>query len=162
MPDARDHAQGDEAPTEPSDPAPADATSPQPPAPAPYVVVSLGRWRFAWPTRPRRASGPVGVEQVDQELARANVEARWTDVGLRRWLGYGALAILVLQLAVADAAFFFYGFTNKWEIPASAIHVWLAAAVVQAWILVRVIARYLFPGSGRPPEDLAARGAREQ
>jgi hypothetical protein len=81
-------------------------------------------------------------------LQRARAAAGWIDVGLRRFLGYGTLFILAFQLVVADVAFFIYGYNREWEIPASAIHVWLAAVVLQVAIITRGIASYLFP----PPD----------
>lgn len=99
---------------------------------------------------PKPATGPSTVKDVENELGKAQAAARWTDVGIRKWLGYGSLIVLFLQLAVADVAFFIYGYFNKWGIPASAIEVWLAAVVVQLFIIVRGIGNYLFPPDDSP------------
>jgi len=99
---------------------------------------------------PKPATGPSTVKDVENELGKAQAAARWTDVGIRKWLGYGSLIVLFLQLAVADVAFFIYGYSNKWVIPASAIEVWLAAIVVQLFIIVRGIGNYLFPPDDSP------------
>ena len=60
---------------------------------------------------------------------------------------------MALQLGVADVAFFIYGYSQhpSWHIPASAMHVWLAAAVVQVAVITRGIAKYLFPEDSSPP-----------
>ena len=54
----------------------------------------------------------------------------------------------MIQVALADIAFFFYGFTNDWKIPAAAISAWLAAIVIQVIGVVMVVAKDIFPGAG--------------
>ncbi|HEX8743182.1 MAG TPA: hypothetical protein VF712_08600 [Thermoleophilaceae bacterium] len=100
-----------------------------------------------------KPSGPSTVEDVEKELGRARAAARWTDVGIRKWLGYGSLFVLAFQLVVADVAFFIYGYNNDWNIHETAINVWLAAVVVQLFILVRGIRDYLFPADESPHKD---------
>lgn len=60
-----------------------------------------------------------------------------------------------LQLVAADVGFFIYGHNNGWDIPAAAISVWLGAVVVQLFLLLRVIAKYLFP-EGSSPHGVSA------
>ena len=60
-----------------------------------------------------------------------------------------------IQVLIADVAFYWYGFEHvingrRWQIPAGAIQVWLAATVVQVIGIVLVIARSLFPSDGTP------------
>jgi hypothetical protein len=116
-----------------------------------------GLWRF-W--RQRDApSGPTTVEEVEFELQKDLKKARaanaWTDVRLRRWLGFGALFLMAGQMVVADAVFIVYGDVNGWEIPVSGIQVWLGATVVQVAVIVAAVAKYLFPpdGGGPNPEN---------
>jgi len=114
------------------------------------------RWR-----RWRRSNAPVGstsVEEVDLELQKALKKAKaanaWTDVRLRRWLGFGALFLMAAQMVAADVVFIVYGNANGWEIPVSGIQVWLGATVVQIAVIVGAVAKYLFPpdGGGPTPE----------
>ncbi len=49
------------------------------------------------------------------------------------------------QIAIADYLFFRYGHDNSWSIPVGGIQVWLAATVVQVFIIVQGLAKYLFP-----------------
>ena len=105
------------------------------------TAMSAAFWR-------RRPRGVTSVEDVDRELNRAKAANAWTDVRLRRFLGYGSLVILIAQIAVADYLFYIYGRENGWDIPVSAIWVWLVAVVIQAFLLIGVIARYAFPPGG--------------
>lgn len=110
-----------------------------------------------WPPwrRHKGAAGPTSVAEVDKELQKALKRAKaanaWTDVRLRRWLGFGALVLMALQMTVANTAFFIYGFSNHWNIPVSGMQVWLAATVVQVAVIVRAVAKYLFPPDGDEP-----------
>jgi len=118
---------------------------------APHAVRAHHRWWHHLPfvEHPPGPTGPAGVEDVDKELERAKAADRWTDVGLRKCLGYGALGILAVQLAVADVVFIIYGYNRDWDIPVSAIHYWLVAVVLQVALIAQGIGRYLFPPSGR-------------
>jgi hypothetical protein len=63
---------------------------------------------------------------------------------------YGAMVAAGVQVLIADAAFYWYGYEHvvngyRWQIPAGAIQVWLGATVVQIIGVVLVIARSLFP-----------------
>jgi hypothetical protein len=95
-----------------------------------------------------KPSGAVSAEEVERRLVGVKMDAAETDAALRKVLGYGALGLMAAQIVIADAAFFVYGFTNHWDVPVSAINVWLAATVVQVAFVVRTVARYLFPLRG--------------
>jgi uncharacterized membrane protein YkvI len=68
-----------------------------------------------------------------------------SEVALHRRVGNGALILMVVQVLIADTAFYFYGFFNDWDIPTAAITGWLAATVIQVVSVVLVITRSLFP-----------------
>jgi hypothetical protein len=102
------------------------------------------------------SSGEVTVEQAKTSLANAQLDAAKTDVRLRKFLGYGALVLMAIQIVVADAAFWIYGFTNNWDIPVAGINVWLGATVIQVAVVVRTVAKYLFPSSGSAVTDAVA------
>lgn len=100
---------------------------------------------------------PAGLttpEDVRAELDRAKALNAATDYNLRRVIGYGAPALMVVQIAIADYVFYVYGSANGWDIDSTAIDVWLAATVVQLAIIAHGIGRYLFP-----PEDRKGKGA---
>lgn len=96
-------------------------------------------------------AGSTDVAAVDDELEDSTVADARTDSGLRKALGYGALAAMAAQILIADVAFFIYGFANDWDVPASAMHVWLVATVLQVAIIAQGIGRYLFPPDGPRP-----------
>ncbi len=65
------------------------------------------------------------------------------------------MAAMVIQIIIADVAFYIYGYEHVenghfWAIPAGAIQVWLGATVVQVIGVVLVIARSLFPSDPKP------------
>ncbi len=90
-------------------------------------------------------TGPTGARQVEDEVARARHRNAKTDSRLRQWLGYGALIAMALQLAAADYVFYRYGHALGWQLPVEAIIGWLTATVVQLFIILRGLGRYLFP-----------------
>jgi hypothetical protein len=81
---------------------------------------------------------PVGFPDLDRQKRRHEND-------LYRLVGRGALGFMAVQLIVADAAFYFYGFWNSWDIPDVAITGWLGATVIQVIGVVLVITKNLFP-----------------
>jgi hypothetical protein len=90
-------------------------------------------------------SPPEPKDKLDQDRRKVVVDRAKADLKLSKVVGYGALSVMGVQVLIADAAFFFYGFENHWKIPAAAIDAWLAAAVIQVIGVVLVITNYLFP-----------------
>lgn len=89
---------------------------------------------------------PAPTYQEHEAERRRLVNRRESDrIGFGRWYAYGALIAMAIQVLIADAAFFIYGYSNHWRVPSSAIEVWLAAVVVQVIGVVLVIVRSLFP-----------------
>ncbi len=73
-----------------------------------------------------------------------------TEVGNRRLrhpIAIAALVVMVLQVAVSNAIFVWYGDTNGWDISAAAISAWMGTNVVEVVAVVIVIVNYLFPNS---------------
>ena len=93
----------------------------------------------------RADSPPEPKDKLDQDRRKVVVDRAKADLKLSKVVGYGALSVMGVQVLIADAAFFFYGFDNGWKIPATAIDAWLAAAVIQVIGVVLVIMNYLFP-----------------
>jgi hypothetical protein len=147
-----DEGQGGSAEGEPAEEKPVEKPACKPVRRQPYGLYPR-RWWHRPPSRRPKAAGPASVEDVEKELGKALARSRWIDVGIRKWLGYGSLGVLAAQLAVADVAFFIYGYHKGWKIPASAIEIWLGAVVVQLFIVVQGIGTYLFPGEDSPHKE---------
>lgn len=73
------------------------------------------------------------------------IQDRQQDIGLKRLYAKAMLAGLGLQVALADAGFFYYQVVQGGRIPADVLEVWLGATVVEVVSVVLVITRYLFP-----------------
>lgn len=80
---------------------------------------------------------------------------RQQDIVLKRLYARRMLAGLAVQIAVADGVFVAYAWAGRnWDVPPSAMQVWLGATVIEVVSVVLVITRYLFPSSA--PESAAA------
>jgi hypothetical protein len=90
-------------------------------------------------------TGPTGVKQVEDEVARARRRNATTDSRLRQWLGYGALIVITIQLVAVDYLFFRYAIAWDWKMPVEAIIGWLGATLGQIFVILRGLGRYLFP-----------------
>lgn len=87
-----------------------------------------------------------------QERPRDPVERQKqkVDLTLQRLVGYGGVALVLIQLGIANWVFIKYADHKGWaDIPTGAIQAWLGATVVQVVALVLVIARSVFPEGGR-------------
>ena len=101
--------------------------------------------------------------EIELDTRRAQLEREWDKLttekenrALRGSIATGALIVMLIQIAAANAIFVWYGDTNRWDISATAISAWLGSTVVQVVAVVLVIMNYLFPGGG-PPEFRGAR-----
>lgn len=105
-------------------------------------------------------SRPAATEE-DREAEQRRLTNLETGDRLRarRVYAYCLLALVVVQLGVADATFLVYGFSNAWRVPAAAIYAWLGATIVQVTGGVLIIARSIFtcdaPGSTTSPTSQA-------
>lgn len=89
-------------------------------------------------------------ERSRNQLAKIEAESRGVDLRLQKIVGYGALALMLVQLLVANFVFLKYAGAKGWaDLPTGAIQAWLAATVVQVIGVVLVIARCVFPSGGR-------------
>jgi hypothetical protein len=79
------------------------------------------------------------------EAKKVEIERQRSDMNLGRSYARVLLGALAVQIAIADGAFYVYGFYNSWDIPVTAIEVWLAATVIEVIGVVAVITRSLFP-----------------
>lgn len=81
-----------------------------------------------------------------ERFNRAQAQSAEQDVKLKGFYAYFLPAVMVGQLAAADAGFFLYAhFGRSWDIEASIMHVWLGSTVVEVIGIVLVVTRYLFP-----------------
>lgn len=68
------------------------------------------------------------------------------ELQLRRNYARGLLAILAIQLLIADAVFVAFAWAGEhWRLTTAVIDTWLAAVVVQVVGVVLVVTRHLFP-----------------
>jgi cytochrome c-type biogenesis protein CcmH/NrfG len=84
------------------------------------------------------------VETLREELA-SEVQNR----KLRYPVAIGALTLMVVQVAISNAIFGWYGDTNAWDIPSVAISAWMGTTVVEVIGVVLVVTNYLFPTAQR-------------
>lgn len=96
-------------------------------------------------TPPADAQPAKTLEDLGVELKQVEVDKKRSDLDIGRSYARVLLGALAVQIAIADAAFYVYGFYNAWNIPVSAIQVWLAATVIEVIGVVAVITRSLFP-----------------
>jgi hypothetical protein len=92
---------------------------------------------------------PTLEEHEAEQRQLENIKAR-NLLAYGKVYAYGSMTAMVLQIAIADVAFYIYGSEHVvnghiWQIPVGAIQVWLAATVVQVIGVVLVIAKSLFP-----------------
>jgi hypothetical protein len=87
------------------------------------------------------------AQQLDLDKISAEQEH-----DLRERYANGILAILGLQLFVADAVFVVFASVGEgWHLSAGVIEVWLGATVVQVVGIALIVTRHLFPNrDGRP------------
>jgi hypothetical protein len=68
------------------------------------------------------------------------------ELQLRRNYARGLLAILAVQLVIADAVFVAFAWAGEqWHLTTGVIDVWLATVVVEVVGVVHVVTRHLFP-----------------
>lgn len=84
-------------------------------------------------------------EEYAERLRALDLAGHGADLGLRKRIANGAVALMVIQIAAANVVFVWYGDTNGWDIPPLAITGWMTATVVEVISVVLVITRYLFP-----------------
>ncbi len=106
------------------------------------------------PAQPAAAAKPI-LDQADpkpKEVKDLDREERKRNVTLGHVVGYGAMALMGVQVITANVVFILYADHNGWQIPAGAIQAWLVATVVQVIAVVLVITRSLYPPRD-PPSD---------
>jgi hypothetical protein len=117
---------------------------------------AAGRRLAGGHAEPSQAAPPAHAQPtptlVEHEAARRKLENRRTEnlLAYGNFYAYGAIGMMMLQILIADIAFYWYRYEHiehgrHWQIPVGAIQVWLAATVVQVIGVVLVIASSLFP-----------------
>jgi hypothetical protein len=81
-----------------------------------------------------------------QELATRDKKQ---DLELKAIYGYLLLALVLLQIVVADVIFIVYARHKKWDVDPNVMKFWLAATVVEVIGMVTIVVRYLFPRRDR-------------
>lgn len=81
--------------------------------------------------------------QSTEDLEKADIASR---NALRKFYGWSLLGILAAQIVFVDLVFWKYAEDGKdWDVDATVMNAWLAAAVVQVIGITTVVVRNLFP-----------------
>ena len=83
-------------------------------------------------------------DELDLESRAVKLAGQWTELALKQVIGFGALALMVIQIIAADVVFVLYAVNNDWHLPVAAITGWLAATVIQVVGVVLVVTQGLF------------------
>jgi hypothetical protein len=98
----------------------------------------------------RRVEGAQAAKlETEVEALREELASEVQNRKLRYPVAIGALALMVIQVALSNAIFGWYGDTNAWDIPSAAISVWMGTTVVEVIGVVLVVMNYLFPTAER-------------
>lgn len=92
----------------------------------------------------RTAKLEAEADMLDERVATEQENRR-----LRFGIAIAALALMALQVLVANGIFGWYGVAAEWHVPSSAIGAWLGTTVVEVVAVVLVIVNYLFPNERR-------------
>ena len=85
---------------------------------------------------------------LNQQLSDSN--------DLRRSYGRHLFYLLIAQVVIADGIFLMYCWIGKnWDVPTSAMQVWLGASVVEAFSITLIVVRSLFPVGKRTLKKLS-------
>lgn len=87
------------------------------------------------------------TKSISDRLGDVQHDDAKQTVKLKKILAYSAFGTVALQLAFANAAFFFYGFYSRWKIEPEVMMSWMATTVIETLGVVLIIARNLFPTS---------------
>jgi hypothetical protein len=93
----------------------------------------------------RVESAELAKLETEVDVLREALASEVQNRRLRYPIAIGALAVMVLQVAVSNAIFGWYGDTNAWSISAAAISAWMGTTVVEVVAVVLVVMNYLFP-----------------
>lgn len=98
----------------------------------------------------RVESAELAKLETEVDALRETLASEAQNRRLRYPIAIGALLVMVLQVAVSNAIFGWYGDTNAWSISAAAISAWMGTTVVEVVAVVLVVMNYLFPdGRGK-------------
>lgn len=97
----------------------------------------------------RTEAARIAKLEHEADMAGERVATEQENRRLRFGIAIAALALMALQVLVANGIFGWYGAAAGWNVPSSAIGAWLGATVVEVVAVVLVIVNYLFPDEGR-------------
>jgi hypothetical protein len=85
---------------------------------------------------------PSDAEPIDA----LDHEERVQDIELKGKYGKRLLALMIIQLGIADGVFIAYAWAGRsWDVPTASMQGFLAATLVEVIGVVLVVTRYLFP-----------------
>lgn len=97
----------------------------------------------------RAEEARIAKLDAEADMAGERVATEQENRRLRFGIAIAALALMALQVLVANGIFGWYGVAADWDVPSAAIGAWLGATVVEVVAVVLVIVNYLFPDEGR-------------
>jgi len=97
----------------------------------------------------RAEEAHVAKLEAEAGLLGERVATEQENRRLRFGIAIAALALMALQVLVANGIFGWYGVAAGWDVPSSAVGAWLGTTVVEVVAVVLVIVNYLFPNEGR-------------
>jgi hypothetical protein len=97
----------------------------------------------------RAEEARVAGLEAEAHLLRERVATEQENRRLRFGIAIAALALMALQVLVANGVFGWYGVAAGWDVPSAAIGAWLGTTVVEVVAVVLVIVNHLFPDGGR-------------
>jgi hypothetical protein len=97
----------------------------------------------------RAEAAEVAKLEAEAGLLGERVTTEQENRRLRYRIAIAALALMGLQVLVANGVFGWYDVAAGWDVPSSAVGAWLGATVVEVVAVVLVIVNYLFPNERR-------------
>jgi hypothetical protein len=97
----------------------------------------------------RGKAARVAKFEAEADMLGERVAVERENRRLRFGIAIAALALMAVQVLVANGIFGWYGVTAGWDVPPSAIGAWLGTTVVEVVAVVLVIVNYLFPNERR-------------
>lgn len=88
---------------------------------------------------------PAPLDDAEMRTRGAAAKDAEQNVSLKKTFAWALLALLALQLAATNVAFYIFAASASWHISDSVMLGWMAATVVEVIGIVLVVVKNLFP-----------------
>jgi hypothetical protein len=91
------------------------------------------------------------LKETTESIDKLRLKDHQLDHQLKKWLGFGAVGVLGLQMTITNVACVLYGVVivkRGDPIPDAALVAWTSSTIVEIVALALVVTKYLFPESG--------------